>query len=620
MAYNPTGSRFGAYAQDPRYPPLQPTAMADRSVTTSPPTAAAGGGGNTSQWASPPPVARPSPKTSPLVNSELTSTAAPFVPKQHAAPEPMVQVTRGGCIFYVPESEAKATPTNAVLRHGPGAQLHVDIQPPYAASASVIPSSPIVTTRRSLASMALAPTVRRQLDAEHEDMLRQVHPSDERYKEIPSQFHCMWPLDVQDDALHRNVAGSFGYPSHCYKVISETDGRTYALRRVENVRTTPGITQQAVDKWKKVVHANVVPSTARSCPMAVPPLDGNDDVSSSRVALFFLSEYFPTATSLHAKFFTSQASIASEAFLWSLLTQMAGALRAIHRHDMACQAIGLRRLLVTGHNRVRISGTGVLDVLEYDTSKSKRVEALQQEDLINLGKVVLSLGVRQEISATTNGTSMRPLPGLMLARLVTDLLSQFASTFSDDLTAVVRGLTLQETASATELALTLFDRTQAELDAQYSLADELEAQLSSEYQNGRMLLLMLKLGLINERPDLNMDSSWAETGDRYLLKLFRDFVFHQVDEENRPVLDFGHIVDALNKLDGASAEKVLLSSRDGQSVLVASYAEVHKCVKQAFSELVAAAQRQRPSTTPLAKPAAFGGRATNGRGRGRGRG
>ncbi|EQC27370.1 hypothetical protein SDRG_14812 [Saprolegnia diclina VS20] len=589
MAYNPTGSRFGAYAQDPRYPPLQPsTAMADRSVTTSPPQAAAG---NASQWTSPPPVARPSPKTSPLVNSELTSTAAPFVPKQHAAPEPMVQVTRGGCIFYVPESEAKATPTNAVLRHGPGAQLHVDIQPPYAASASVIPSSPIVTTRRSLASMALAPTVRRQLDAEHEDMLRQVHPSDERYKEIPSQFHCMWPLDVQDDALHRNVAGSFGYPSHCYKVISETDGRTYALRRVENVRTTPGITQQAVDKWKKVVHANVVPLHRAFV---------------SHGALFFLSEYYPTATSLHAKYFGSQASsVASEAFLWSLLTQVTGALRAIHRHDMACQAIALRRLLVTGHNRVRISGTGVLDVLEYDTSKSKRVEALQQDDLVNLGKVVLSLGVRQEMSATSN---------------VSDLLAQFATTFSDELTAVVRGLTLQSTTSANDLALMLFDRTQAELDTQYSLADELEAQLSSEYQNGRMLLLMLKLGLINERPDFNLDSSWAETGDRYLLKLFRDYVFHQVDEENRPVLDFGHIVDALNKLDGASAEKILLSSRDGQSVLVASYAEVHKCVKQAFSELVAAAQRQRPSTTPLAKPAPYGGRSTNGRGRGRGRG
>ena len=25
-----------------------------------------------------------------------------------------------------------------------------------------------------------------------------------------------------------------------------------------------------------------------------------------------------------------------------------------------------------------------------------------------------------------------------------------------------------------------------------------------------------------------MDATWAETGDRYMLKLFRDFLFHQV--------------------------------------------------------------------------------------------
>lgn len=37
-------------------------------------------------------------------------------------------------------------------------------------------------------------------------------------------------------------------------------------------------------------------------------------------------------------------------------------------------------------------------------------------------------------------------------------------------------------------------------------------------------------------------------GDRYLLKLFRDYVFHQVDENGRPVLDFGHVVECLNKV------------------------------------------------------------------------
>lgn len=46
----------------------------------------------------------------------------------------------------------------------------------------------------------------------------------------------------------------------------------------------------------------------------------------------------------------------------------------------------------------------------------------------------------------------------------------------------------------------------------------------------------------------DMDPQWAETGDRYFLKLFRDYVFHQVDEENRPIVDLGHVIQCLNKV------------------------------------------------------------------------
>ena len=48
----------------------------------------------------------------------------------------------------------------------------------------------------------------------------------------------------------------------------------------------------------------------------------------------------------------------------------------------------------------------------------------------------------------------------------------------------------------------------------------------------------------------------ARTGDRYLLKLFRDFVFHQVGDDGAPLLDWGHIAEALAKLDAGLPEKV----------------------------------------------------------------
>lgn len=57
---------------------------------------------------------------------------------------------------------------------------------------------------------------------------------------------------------------------------------------------------------------------------------------------------------------------------------------------------------------------------------------------------------------------------------------------------------------------------------------------------------------------LNQDPQWAETGDRYLLKLFRDYVFHQVSADGRPWLDMSHVVYTLNRLDAGTVEKVCL--------------------------------------------------------------
>lgn len=70
-----------------------------------------------------------------------------------------------------------------------------------------------------------------------------------------------------------------------------------------------------------------------------------------------------------------------------------------------------------------------------------------------------------------------------------------------------------------------------------------------------------------------------------MLKLFRDYVFHQVLDDGRPWLDMAHIVQCLNKLDVGVPEKISLVSRDEQSVLVVSYAELKHCLEQSFSEL-----------------------------------
>jgi 50S ribosomal subunit-associated GTPase HflX len=59
------------------------------------------------------------------------------------------------------------------------------------------------------------------------------------------------------------------------------------------------------------------------------------------------------------------------------------------------------------------------------------------------------------------------------------------------------------------------------------------------------------------------------------------------DGAGRHVMDLGHVVTALNKLDAADEEKILLSSRDGKRMFVVSvsYADVARCLDKSFNEL-----------------------------------
>ena len=51
----------------------------------------------------------------------------------------------------------------------------------------------------------------------------------------------------------------------------------------------------------------------------------------------------------------------------------------------------------------------------------------------------------------------------------------------------------------------------------------------------RLFRVLTKLCTVVDRAELNGDFSWSEYGDCYMLKLFRDYVFHQVG--------FLHLID-----------------------------------------------------------------------------
>ena len=122
------------------------------------------------------------------------------------------------------------------------------------------------------------------------------------------------------------------------------------------------------------------------------------------------------------------------------------------------------------------------------------------------------------------------------------------------------------------MCTSLSQRVVDELELTSVGLDGVSSNLRLEYENGRLLRLLLKLGFVNERPEYARSPQWGETGLRYILKLFRDFVFHQTYVDGAPILDAGHVVSCLNKLDAGDPESIALSSRDGKDLLVVTYA------------------------------------------------
>jgi hypothetical protein len=61
-------------------------------------------------------------------------------------------------------------------------------------------------------------------------------------------------------------------------------------------------------------------------------------------------------------------------------------------------------------------------------------------------------------------------------------------------------------------------------------------------------MMMTLPAMITERAESSHDPQWAETGDHYLLKLFRDWIFHRQTDTGGPCVDWGFVVEALNKV------------------------------------------------------------------------
>ncbi|XP_060519443.1 PAN2-PAN3 deadenylation complex subunit Pan3 [Cylas formicarius] len=441
-------------------------------------------------------------------------------------------------------------------------------------------------------------------DILNRNMLTLLQPDPQQYQDLPAEvdsYHELFPLEpITNQALHK---AHLGYQTSMYKATHTKTGVHYCLRRIHGFRLQNTKCMALVEMWKKLSHSSIVQLKEVFTTKAF-----------GDTSLIFVYYYHPGSETLLTKHFSpdqpdpftndvstprpysyqknnilrhQQTNKLPEPLIWNYIIQLTSALRLIHSSALACRSLDPTKIIITSKNRLRLSCLGVMDVLLHDSNSSINHLALvhhyQQEDLTALGKLVLALACKSTMAVQRENIST-----------ALDIVSR---SYTLDLRNLIMYLLTSQRRSVTDLMPMIGARFYTQLDNLHNHVDVLDSELCREVQNGRLFRLMTKLATINERPEFNMESTWSETGDRYMLKLFRDYVFHQVSEDGQPWLDMAHIIQCLNKLDVGVAEKICLMSRDEQSILVVSYAELKHCLEQSFQEVSSASMLHGDLTT-----------------------
>ncbi|KAH8871202.1 PAN2-PAN3 deadenylation complex subunit PAN3 [Schistosoma japonicum] len=256
----------------------------------------------------------------------------------------------------------------------------------------------------------------------------------------------------------------------------------------------------------------------------------------------------------------SDLGMPHESVIWSYLIQLTSGLRFIHQIlRRSCGILDPTKVLLQDGPRLRINCFGLKDILFYSAQDTNLVEN-QAADFIQLGKLIIGV---------TCGT-----------------IAAVQRAYRPELVTLIRSLVSGQISGADQLMRATAPFAFDHLTRLYDQSDLLESHLLLELECDRLFRLICKLQCIVERCDQGTSPEWSETGDRYMLKLFRDFVFHQSDPLGAPYLDLTHIVTTLNKVEAASPERLCLVSRDSQNVIIVTYADIKQWLDSSFSYLL----------------------------------
>ncbi|KAJ3431888.1 deadenylation complex subunit pan3 [Anaeramoeba flamelloides] len=358
----------------------------------------------------------------------------------------------------------------------------------------------------------------------------------------------------------------FPFDRVCFRATNENDGYQYAASIIHNSSLTNG--KEKINVWKSIKHPNIITFH-----------EAFDLTEFKEISTFFIYDYHPNAKTLEKHHIIEQNTI-TEQILWKYIVQLVTAIKYIHSKKLTCENLTPSKILIIKKrfHRIKLNYLGLPQILMVNSKKS--LKELQEEDLISLGKTILSLICGVQTIENLNDS----------IKLV--LKSNYSTKLKDLIKYLLMYENSQESPTIGKIVLMINDEILNHLETVYQENDLTTRQLEKEVDNGQILNLLFKLLSIVEKPNLLKDKTWSTTGNRLLLQLFKDSCFHQVDENNVPVIDYSHVMESLKKLDAGLNENLLLYTKDEKSLFVVTYNELKDCLEKSFEE-----KKQEPKKT-----------------------
>lgn len=415
----------------------------------------------------------------------------------------------------------------------------------------------------------------------------QCPSTSESFPNVPVRVEQYFNLIPLDSGIPRSSCqSSSAKPSLCdaaitYKALKSSDGLMYCLKRVPATRSFSQKQILACENWKRLSHSNIVQlkevfqTRAFGDHSFIFVYDFHPLAETVRTFHFGREQHNMTISKTQPSQSLGVNNGLPENLVWNYIIQISSAIRYIHSCGLSIRFLDILKLLISEKSRLLLTMCGMEDVLQADNARN--IVAQQVEDLRSFGLLLIVMVVGR-----LNAAKQENLPSSM----------QYVDTHASlDLKNAIhllcgaKNIPGQRVTTINELMPMIGARFYGQIENLQTKNDFLEDELSKELECGRLFRIVCKINTVIERPGLNMDPMWSETGDRYLLKLFRDYVFHQVSENGKPWIDFSHIISSLNKLDAGVEENIQLVSRNGDNVLIVSYAELRKCLENSFTTL-----------------------------------